>query len=159
VRELELVSDGQVIRRFEREGSASDIVCRWDYQAAETGWLAVRVAGKKLAEPNSPYEPKHQYYQAQSPALAHSGAIYVSVAGTPLQAAKPQAKIVAQAWVDRLEALEKRLADDQLEKLARWPSPRLDGVDAATLRNNRPALLDRIHSAKRRLTAIAQPAR
>jgi len=156
VRQLEFIADGEVVRRFEREGSAAEIACRWDYLAAETGWLAVRVAGKKLAEPNSPYEPKHLYYQEQSPALAHSAAIYITVAGTPPQAAKPRAKIVAKAWIDRLEALEKRLADDQLEKLARWPSPRLDGVDAATLRNNRPALLERIQSAKRGLLAIAE---
>ena len=70
-------------------------------------------------------------------------------------AAQRQAKVVAQAWFDRLDALEKRLTDDQIDKLARWPSPRLDGVDGDTLRNNRAALLDRIQAAKRRFKAIA----
>jgi hypothetical protein len=156
VRQLELLADGQVIRRFDREADAAEIVCRYDHPATKNGWLAVRVAGKKLAEPNSPYEPKHQYYQERSPALAHSAAIYVTVAGRPPVTAQPQAKAAAQDWIDRLDALQRRLSDDQIEKLARWPSPRLDGVDLATLRNNRPALLERIHSAKRRLQAIAE---
>ena len=56
--------------------------------------------------------------------------------------------------IERLDALEARLSDEQIEKLARWPSPRLDGVDLDTLLKNRPALLERIQSAKRRLLAI-----
>jgi hypothetical protein len=62
---------------------------------------------------------------------------------------------LALAWLDRLDALERRLADEQIAKLARWPSPCLDGVDLDTLRKNRLALLDRIQSAKRRFRAIA----
>ncbi len=57
--------------------------------------------------------------------------------------------------LERLEQLEARLADDKIEKLARWPSPRLDGVDLPTLRKTRPALLERIDAAKRHYRAIA----
>ena len=155
VERLEVLANGEVVRRFERQGQASEIACQSDYYAAETCWLAVRASGKKRAEANSPYEPKHPYYQQQSPALAHSAAIYVTVTGTPPLARQRRAKIVALAWLDRLDALERRLADEQIGKLARWPSPRLDGVDIDTLRKNRTALLDRIQSAKRRFRAIA----
>jgi hypothetical protein len=155
VERLELLSNGEVVRRFEREGQASEIACSLDYYADETCWLAVRASGKKRAEPNSPYEPKHLYYQQHSPALAHSAAIYVTVAGTPPLAKQRRARIVARTWLDRLETLEKRLSDEQIEKLARWPSPRLDGVDIDTLRKNRTALLDRIQAAERRFRAIA----
>ncbi len=155
VQQLELVAGGEVIRRFERAGQASEITCQFDFPAKETCWLAVRASGKKLAEPHSPFEPKHPYYVEQSPALAHSAAIYVTVAGTPPLAVQPKAKTVALAWIERLDVLEQRLGNDQIEKLARWPTPRLDGVDIETLRKNRPALLDRIHLAKRRLQVIA----
>lgn len=157
VERLELLANGEVVRRFERPGQASEIACQWNYHADETCWLAVRASGKKRAEPNSPYEPKHPYYQQQSPALAHSAAIYVTVTGTPPLVKQRRAKILALAWLDRLVALEKRLADEQIDKLARWPSPRLDGVDIDTLRKNRTDLLDRIQSAQGRFRAIAGP--
>lgn len=75
--------------------------------------------------------------------------------GTPPLAAQRQAKLVAAAWLERLDGLERRLGDDQIDKLARWPSPRLNGVDGDTLRKNRAVLLERIQTAKRRLKEIA----
>src|SRR5262249_53784365 len=95
VERLEVVANGAVIRQFKREDQAAEIACKLDYTAKENCWLAVRAWGKKLAEPYSPYEPKHPYYQEQSPALAHSAALYVTVAGTPSLAEQPQAKVVA----------------------------------------------------------------
>jgi hypothetical protein len=154
VQKLEVMADGVVVQNFDRPDDASEIVAQLDHSVTDSCWLAVRVSGLKLAEPNSPYPPKHEYYQKQSPALAHSAAVYVTVAGRP-QSAKPVARTTAEAWIERLDVLENRLSDDQIEKLARWPSPRLDGVDLATLKKTRLALLERIHSAKQKLAAIA----
>lgn len=57
---------------------------------------------------------------------------------------------MALAWLDRLDALERRLADEQIGKLARWPSPRLDGVDIDTLRLCVPPHNRRMRFASRR---------
>src|SRR5262249_22319875 len=72
VKSLEVLANGNIVRRIERQPQSSELSCQFDYEATESCWLAVRATGKKLAEPNSPYEPKPLYYQERSPALAHS---------------------------------------------------------------------------------------
>jgi hypothetical protein len=153
VERLELVANGEVVRSLPRQERAGQITAQFDYEVPETSWLAVRVSGKKLLEGKSPYTPKQQFYHHVSPLAAHSAAIYVTVENTPGLSAQSRAKLVATAWLNRLDELEKRLAE---EKIARWPTGNLDGVDADYLSKNRSALLERIASAKKRFRELAR---
>ena len=81
---LELVQNGQVLRTFPREGSASGIRCRFALQIREAGWLALRASGNKIGQ-NRP-----------SPSLAYTGVVYVSVEGEPSRSEHPRAKALAR---------------------------------------------------------------
>src|SRR5262249_12097091 len=71
VERLELIANGEVLRTFPSTGAAGLIEARVPVELRESSWLALRVSGNKvgLARPIQSF--------------AHSGAVYVRVAGTP----------------------------------------------------------------------------
>src|SRR2546426_7088474 len=62
-------------------------------------------------------------------------------------AAHSRAALAATTWLERLDNLESRLADNRIRDLVNLTAS--DGVDADTLRKNRDALLQRIQTAKK----------
>jgi len=140
---VEIVENGQVVRRFPRVGKAAEIRCRFQHEVVETSWLAVRASGKKKGEVPSPRLADVQV----SPSLAHSAPIYVTLKGAPGLSAQRRAKLIAAAWLDRLDRLEKRLEEKNIRDLANYFAS--DGVDAETLRKSKDALRQRIQAARR----------
>ena len=64
---------------------------------------------------------------------------------------------MARKWLARLEDLEMRLAEEQIQYLAAQAPPGShDGVDAEHLRRNRAALLQAIQAAKKYFTDLAR---
>jgi len=150
VEALEIVNNGEVIRRFPRAGKSAEIPCRFHHVVSETAWLAVRASGKKRGE-----LPSARLADTQvSPSLAHSAPVYVTLKNAPGLSAHRRAKLVAAAWLERLDNLEKRLADNRIRDLANYVAS--DGVDAENLRKSRTVLLERIQSAKKYFRAISQ---
>lgn len=134
VQKLEVIRNGQVVKSFEREGNASEILCRLVVETPEACWLAVRASGTKIGEAR-PF-----------PSLAHSAPIYVSLEGAPALKDLPGAKALSRTWLTRLSALEGKLFSKvQNLGLSRWS----DDVTGEYLMRNRPALLKAVRSAKR----------
>ena len=103
----EAVRDARrLTHRFHRANEAAEIVLDVTYQAREAAWLALRASGVKLAEAPSPrIKPVAQV----AASMAHSAAIHVSIQGAPGLAEHRRAKLLSQAWLDRLDDFERRL--------------------------------------------------
>jgi hypothetical protein len=140
---LEIVENGQVVRRFPRVGKSAEIRCRFQQEVVETSWLAVRASGKKKGEVPSPRLADVQV----APSLAHSAPIYVTLKSAPGLSAQRRAKLIAAAWLDRLDRLDKRLEEKSIRDLANYFAS--DGVDAETLRKSKDALRQRIQAARK----------
>jgi hypothetical protein len=150
VETLEIVENGEVIRRFPRDGTAEEIRCRFEYDALESAWLAVRASGRKRGE-----LPSQRLADTQlSPSLAHSAPIYVTLKNAPALTAHRRVKLIAAAWRERLYNLEQRLADDRLRDLANYTAS--DGVSADDLRRNKAGLLERTAIARKHLEERAR---
>ena len=98
VRRLELIHNGEVLETFAREGNESEIRCLYQTKISESGWLALRALGSKLGESRA------------GDSLAHTGAVYLQLAGGPTRAETPRARALARAWMTRLKDLDFRLA-------------------------------------------------
>lgn len=132
IQRLELIKSGQLLQSYPRLSNSPEIAFRLQLNPGETSWLAVRASGQKLNEASS--------------ALAHSAPVYVTLKnGLPLSAS-PVGKAMARQWLARLKDLEVRLAEDQIQYLAK--PPRGDGVDEADIRAGRAGLLKAIESAR-----------
>ena len=171
---LELIRAGAVALRVEARPGAAEVLLETDLEVDRTTWLALRAAGVKRGE--SPIDlhamfstmlvldrPSNEALLAAlprgsvpRPSAAHTGAVFVTVAGTPPLAEQDRAREVARLWLDRLHTLEGRLADGQIESWARFPG-RGDGVDLPTARANRALLLQAIEAARRHHEAATRP--
>src|SRR5262249_11235216 len=116
VERLELIENGEVARTWKAEGRAGAVACKRGKRAVPCSWLALRAGGKKSDEKLYPLTTE------PSPAMAHTAAIYINVRNTQKLAEQRRAKMIAQKWKERLDALEKRLAETELPKLAGWPT-------------------------------------
>ncbi len=143
VERLEVIENGELLRSFPRAGHMAEISFQFQHHIRETAWLAVRAIGTKLGETLA--TPSYARY-VYPPSLAHSAAIYVAPEGAPGLSAHPRARVLARAWIARLEDLEMRLTEDNLQYLAEGSS---DGVDLEYLRKNRLSLLTAIQTAKK----------
>ena len=95
---LEIVENGEVIRKFPRNDASGEIRCRFEHEALETSWLAVRASGRKRGE-----LPSQRLADVQvSPSLAHSAPIYVTLRNAPGLGAHRRVKFIAAAWLKRL---------------------------------------------------------
>jgi hypothetical protein len=148
VTQLDIIENGTILRSFSREGKAAEIRCQFRHEVSETSWLAARASGIKRGVPF----PRLRNVEN---ALAHSAAIYVTVIDMPALGSQRRAQLVAAAWLERLDGLEKQLAEDRLPALAKWPLG--DGVDLDDLRKQRSNLLQRIQLAKKRFQERLRP--
>jgi hypothetical protein len=145
VEALEIVENGEVIRSFPRQGKGEEIRCRFEHLPQETSWLAARSSGKKRGE-----LPSQRLADVQvSPSLAHSAPIYLTLKDGSKVVGQRRAKLIAAAWLERLDNLQERLADNRLRDLANYFAS--DGVTADNLRKSRDALLERIQFARNEL--------
>jgi hypothetical protein len=171
VETLELVRSGEVVRRVEATEGQGVIRLDTSVTIDRTSWLALRSVGVRRGE--SPIDlramfttmlvldrPSNDALLASLPAgpvprasAAHSGAIFVTVAGTPPLAEQARGREVARIWLDRLRTLERRFEPDQIESWARFPG-RGDGIDRATALANRAAMLEAIQAAARYYGAV-----
>ena len=84
---------------------------------------------------------------------AYSAPVYVILKGASPLSAHPRAKALARTWLARLQDLESRLAEDQIEILAKKLERCCgDIVEEGLLRKNRTALLEEIRKAKEYFT-------
>jgi hypothetical protein len=147
VERLEVIVDGQLVKSFPRENNAGEISFQFSYESFASSWMAMRATGRKRDEavgihppfPNPTFGPS---------SLAHTAPIYVTIQGTPPLSAQPAAKIAARKWLARLEDLERRLDESQIQYLAAPPESH-EGVDAEHLRKNHAALLQSIEASKK----------
>jgi hypothetical protein len=174
VRALELVQGGQVVRVGEPPETAGLITLEADLPIAHSTWLALRASGDKLDELPHVAERIPDWVQAAidrfgggwsmegryefleglelRPSAAHTGAIYVDVAGAPL----PTAPAPAREWLARLAELEARLGDARIQEIGVWDwIPYSDGVSVAHVRRHRPTLRAAIASARSHFETLA----
>jgi hypothetical protein len=143
----------------------------------ESTWFALRAVGNKVNETGmtTPWylEPRHLQFQCNfgcgasmferatfvgagrsRPAAAHTGAIWVSVAGVP---AAPPAELVRRT-LERLDALEAKLTDERLDDLVVYRPFKsellVDGVPKEGLLRDRQRLRVLIESARARYQAM-----
>jgi hypothetical protein len=174
VRSLELVAGGHVIRTAETVSEPGRIEIVAEVPIEHTTWLALRSIGDKLGEVPILAQPIPAWMQAGidrfgggwsmegraefletlelRPSLAHTGAVFVEVAGRQ----SPKAAAHAQEWIARLDALEARLGDDRIEEIEVWHwLPYSDAVSVEHVRGQRPKLLEDIAAARRHYEKIA----
>jgi hypothetical protein len=149
VNRLEVIVNGEPVGSFPRQGDSQEIRFQLPYEIRETSWIALRATGTKMDEVG-----RHPSLWGPT-SLAHTAPIYVTIQGGPPLSAQPRAKALARKWLARLEDLEMRLAEDQIQYLADPPN-QSDGVDAENLRRNRTALLQAIQAAKRYFTELTR---
>jgi hypothetical protein len=149
VAHLEVVVNGVSVKSFPQMANAEEISFQVPYDLAETSWVALRATGRKVDEPPTTFR---DFYNLT--AEAHTAPIYVTIQGTPALQAQPRAKPLARRWLARLDDLEMRLAEDQIDHLAGHTGSS-DDVGEEDLHHNRAALLQAIHSARKYFTALA----
>lgn len=147
---LELIANGEAFKSFPRKGDDSEISFTIPLDLSQSAWLALRASGSKTDEATGVFPP---FLTPTS--LAHTAPIYVTIQGTPPLQAQPQAKVLARKWLAKLQDLEARLEEDQIEHLPSPPNAS-DGVSADYLRKNRAALLQAIDAAKKYFDDMAK---
>lgn len=172
---LELIRGGVVVARLEAPTSAGEIRLETTLAIDRTSWLALRATGAKRGE--TPIRPRSFFAgmlaldrrsnqplldslpegPVPRPSAAHTGAILVTVAGTPPLAEQPRGRQVARIWLERLEELELRLDDQRMREWATFPG-RGDGIDLRAAQASRSALLHAIEGARRHYGGQPQPA-
>lgn len=166
---LELIRGGAVLVRVDAPTSAGEISLQTTLEIERTSWLALRATGVKrgeteidlrgffssmlVLERDSNQELLRSLPEGPvaRPSAAHTGAILVTVDGTPPLAEQPRGREVARIWLARLDELERRLDEDRMNSWTRFPG-RGDGIDPRTARANRSALLRAIEAARRHYT-------
>lgn len=167
VQRLELVRNGRVIATEAVDGATDRIVLRTTVRPEAPAWYALRATGEKVGElPRAPFpvpefaleffanfasgaDLRERERVARTggvrPSVAHSAAVWVNVDG-----ASPHVDGDAtQRELERLDALERRLSDDEIDDQTIWDFiPYSDGVSLEHLRNNRAALLAAIERAR-----------
>ncbi|MDH3745112.1 MAG: CehA/McbA family metallohydrolase, partial [Acidobacteriota bacterium] len=162
---LELVRGGEVELRVNASTMTGEIRLETILEVEKTTWLALRATGEKRGETEIDLRSlfstmlvleRHSNEGVLNGlptgvvprrSAAHTGAILVTVEGTPPLADQPRGKAVAHTWLARLDELERRLDDERMGTWARFPG-RGDGIDLRTALANRSALLDEIEAAR-----------
>jgi len=170
VKRLELVHDGEVVlsvsERIERGVIGFDVT----REVTDSGWYALRAAGDKVGEtPLRPYGlpewvmalgeryaggvsiAEREAFAAERavrPSRAHTAAIRVRVPGDERAVDLARAGARARRLLERLREVEARLSEERIDDAALWELPYGDGVDAETLRRDRPAILAAVAQAR-----------
>ncbi len=178
---LELVHNGEP-RAVEADQGAGRLSFRLERQIHQTSWFALRVSGRKIGEQPFAAESRWERFffeevdarvsdgcstteirefraaQRQRPSAAHTAAIYVEVADSPGLAEQPRARALAHRALERLDSLDDRLGEVHLTQQILRNLTYTDGIPAAEIRDNRPALDRAIGSARAHYrTIVDQP--
>jgi hypothetical protein len=171
---VEVVLGGVPVPSQTRTIAPGHIEVVTEVEVSRSTWVALRVLGSKLDEAlYRVLEPppswthiiasgwsfegiEEQSRLSQRPSAAHTGAIYIDVAGTPRQ----DVSELAREWIARLDDIEARLADERIAEIpiADW-FPYSDGVSEAHLRRHRPTLLSAIQSARAHYQSLVETKR
>jgi hypothetical protein len=178
VTRVELVSNGEPSAIAARPSDPGGLRFAFERDVGAPAWYALRVSGDKLGEaPLAPpdsglfqavveratnfrevHDRREAFYESRArvrPSAAHSAPIYVSFAARSGSERLPGAGEVARASLARLNALEERLSNTEIDAGPIWHwLPYSDGVSAEPLRRNRPALLRAIAAARARYEEI-----
>ena len=142
VQALELLQSGQVAHVARERTSPTEISFATDVAIDGGAWLALRATGRKADLPA---------FARPRSANAHSGAIWVSVAGGAPLAGTDGARRLAEGELARLARLETRLERD-----AKLGPPAWAGATRADVARALPALRAAIAAARKHFTAIAR---
>ncbi len=152
--------------RLDAPTSSGEIRLETTLEVDRTSWIALRAAGVKRGETEIDLRrffsgmlvlerPSNEELLRGLPegpvpraSAAHTGAVLVTVAGTPALAEQPRGWEAARIWRARLDELERRLEEERMRAWARFPG-RGDGIDLPTAAANRAALLEAIAAARR----------
>ena len=134
--ELELIENGQVVRRFPRIDDSGTFHFDIRYKVKKTSWLALRTSRSETVFPS--WAPN---------SMAHSAPIYVTLENTPAIETHSHAQAIAKDWLASLESLEHRLSKDNFKYLLKTRYAG-DPVPPELLSNNRSGLLEEIKTAK-----------
>ena len=140
VMELELVENGEVIKKFPRVDDSGKISFEIKHKVQETSWLALRINSRFFNR----YPGKMPYE------TAHSAPIYVTLENSPPIAEHPRTRAIAKKWLASLEALETKLLKSNIQYLHESEDARFygDPLPAQLLMDNYSALMDEIEHAK-----------
>jgi hypothetical protein len=150
VNRLDVIVNGEPVKSFPKGIHPGEISFQLPYEFTSTSWVALEAVGGKRDEAVGRHPP---FFIGESASQAHTAAIYVTIQGAPPLSAQPAAKLLARKWLAKLDNLEARLGDDQIQQVA---SAGNDGVDLETLRKNREALLKGIQGAKQYFADMAR---
>jgi hypothetical protein len=149
-----------------------------EWPVEEAAWFALRADGDKVDEAPIDQievpelvlylidrfiapggrEERQGYIRGRSlrPSAAHTGPIYVAIAGRPGLAASPAARERARAALERLDEIEARFSEERIDEYLLWPLHYSDGIPAEQLRRDRPAVLRAIEEARNHYRAMAR---
>lgn len=153
---IELVKNGDVIRRFPRIGVNNRIAFSIQQRVDEASWYALRGYGMEQSLGGSSVKPLH-FGSLNPTSNVHTAPIYVSLKGDPGLDKSAKARHTAIAWIATLDAIETKLQQANIERLGiQLETGDYDAVPVETLRRNRDALLTEIETAKHFLTVLTE---
>ena len=152
---VELIHNGNVVERISRVGNSATIEFSVKRRVENGSWLAIRGYGARIDE--VPFATPLIFGTFEPNSTFHSAPVYVSINNRPGIEKSARAKSVAQAFLARLNDLERVLAEDNLDFLAaKLENPTMDAVPKDILRKNRAALLKEIEVSKNYFKALME---
>ena len=135
VRGLELIANGEVIKRFPRLDDTGNIHFELKHIVKESSWYALRTSGIINLYPSKiPYS------------TAHTAPIYVTLNGAPPISSHDRAKPIAKNWISSIRSLEARLLEGGFDYTKHTKSIS-DPVPHVLLNDNKNALHAQINEA------------
>ncbi len=152
---LELVHNGNVIGRFSRIEGANRIEFSVSQMVNESSWFALRGYGERL---NGRIRVTPGQFGLFKPTTnVHSAPIYVTLKHRPGVEKSRRSREIAQTWLARLEDVERILAEENMDNLAKkLEIPNFDAVPKDVLIKNRQELLKEIQVAKDFFNTLSQ---
>lgn len=151
---VELVHNGDVIRRFSRLKDESSIEFSVTLRMEESSWFALRGYGETLLESTLVNPWYMGFFEPTS--NVHTAPIWVTVGGQSIKKTA-YSKRIAQTWLTRLENIERVLAVENMDTLAeKLESGSYDAVPRDVLMGNREELLKEVQVAKDFFLALLQ---
>jgi hypothetical protein len=147
---LELLENGKLVHRVSRVDGESSIEFEYEHEAAVSSWLALRALGTELWEAGFVEQHPYHFTDFSAPtSVAHTGAVYLSVKGSPAIGEDDSGKQLARGWLARLNDLEYTLKESNIPELARkLQNPNFDAVPEKAIRSSREGLLREIRIAQ-----------
>jgi hypothetical protein len=139
---LELIKEGEVVYTMEHSSEIDAIQLDVTLPVEESTWFALRATGRKVDARPFPLDGTPR------PSSAHTGALYVEVAGTPPLAERPLAAEVSRRFVAELDQLAKRFSPAAIESINGPIAEAVTGIDAEVGRRDREAVLEAIEAAR-----------